>query len=142
MDGSIKATVGPMTPAGTVSLRDAFAQGASGPVERQDVSFDGKIQPTDSVENLAPVIDAAAVEAAVAKIASYAESLGRNLNISVDEQTGGFIVRVQNASTEELVRQIPSEAVMKISQAISDQLDALEVMGEEGARGLFLETVV
>ena len=51
-------------------------------------------------------------------------------------------MRVQNASTEELVRQIPSEEVMKISQAISDQLDSLKVMGEEGARGLFLETVV
>lgn len=125
-----------------VDTAKEFKQAASGPQLRQDVSFDGKIQPTDSVENLAPVIDAAAVEAAVAKIASYAESLGRNLNISVDEQSGGFIVRVQNASTEELVRQIPSEAVMKISQAISDQLDALEVMGEEGARGLFLETVV
>lgn len=125
-----------------VDTAKEFKQAASGPQLRQDVSFDGKIQPTDSVENLAPVIDAAAVEAAVAKIASYAESLGRNLNISVDEQTGGFVVRVQNASTEELVRQIPSEAVMKISQAISDQLDALEVMGEEGARGLFLETVV
>lgn len=125
-----------------VDTAKEFRQAASGPQVRQDVSFDGKIQPTDSVENLAPVIDAAAVEAAVAKIASYAESLGRNLNISVDEQSGGFVVRVQNASTEELVRQIPSEAVMKISQAISDQLDALEVMGEEGARGLFLETVV
>ncbi len=125
-----------------VDTSKEFRQAASGPQVRQDVSFDGKIQPTDSVKNLAPVIDAAAVEAAVAKIASYTESLGRNLNISVDEQSGGFVVKVQNASTEELVRQIPSEAVMKVSQAISDQLDALEVMGEEGARGLFLETVV
>lgn len=119
-----------------------FKEAASGPQMRQDVSFDGKIQPTDSVVKVEPVIDAAAVEAAVAKIASYAEGLARNLNISVDEQSGDFIVRVQNAATEELVRQIPSEEVMKISQAISDQLDSLKVMGEEGARGLFLETVV
>ena len=53
-----------------------------------------------------------------------------------------IVVKVQNASTDELVRQIPSEEVLKISQAISDQLDALDVMGEEGARGLFLETVI
>ena len=119
-----------------------FKQAASGPPVRQDVSFDGKIQPTDPVEMAEPVVDAAAVEAAVAKIASYAEGLTRNLNISVDEQSGDFVVRVQNAETEELVRQIPSEEVMKISQAIGDQLDSLKVMGEEGARGLFLETVV
>ena len=55
-----------------VDTAKEFRQAASGPQVRQDVSFDGKIQPTDSVENLAPVIDAAAVEAAVAKIASYA----------------------------------------------------------------------
>ncbi len=125
-----------------VDTAKEFKQAASGPQQRQDVSFDGKFQPTDAVENVSPVIDAEAVEAAVAKIASYAESLGRSLNISVDERSGDFIVRVQNASTEELVRQIPSEAVMRISQAISDQFDALDVMGEEGARGLFLETVV
>lgn len=125
-----------------VDTAKEFKQAASGPQQRQDVSFDGKFQPTDTVENVSPVIDAEAVEAAVAKIASYAESLGRSLNISVDERSGDFIVRVQNATTEELVRQIPSEAVMRISQAISDQLDALDVMGEEGARGLFLEAVV
>lgn len=125
-----------------VDAAKEFKQAASGPELRQDVSFDGKVQPTDSVENLAPVIDAEAIEAAVAKIASYTEALGRNLNISVDEQSGDFVVRVQNASTQELVRQIPSEAVLKISQAISDQLDALEIMGEEGARGLFLEAVI
>jgi flagellar protein FlaG len=125
-----------------VDTAKEFKQAASGPQQRQDVSFDGKIQPTDSVENVSPVIDAEAVEAAVAKIASYTESLGRSLNISVDERSGDFIVRVQNATTEELVRQIPSEAVMRISAAISDQLDALDVMGEEGARGLFLEAVV
>ena len=125
-----------------VDTAKEFKEAASGPQMRQDVSFDGKIQPTDSVEKVEPVIDTAAVEAAVAKIASYAEGLTRNLNISVDEQSGDFIVRVQNASTEELVRQIPSEEVMKISQAIGDQLDSLKVMGEEGARGLFLETVV
>ena len=125
-----------------VDTAKEFKQAASGPAVRQDVSFDGKVQPTDSVESLSPVIDAAAVEAAVAKIASYAESLGRDLNISVDERSGDFVVKVQNASTDELVRQIPSEEVLKISQAISDQLDALDVMGEEGARGLFLETVI
>ncbi len=125
-----------------VDIVKEFKQAASGPQMRQDVSFDGKIQPTDSFEKVEPVVDAAAVEAAVAKIASYAEGLTRNLNISVDEQSGDFVVRVQNAATEELVRQIPSEEVMKISQAISDQLDSLKVMGEEGARGLFLETVV
>ena len=52
------------------------------------------------------------------------------------------MVQVQNAETDELIRQIPSEEVLAISQAISDQLDALELMGEGGARGLFLEVKI
>jgi flagellar protein FlaG len=118
-----------------------FRAAAAGPEGRQDVSFDGKIQPTDSVGQLSAVVDAETIEAAVAKIASYAEGLGRSLNITVDDRSGDFVVMVQNASTEELVRQIPSEEVLKISQAISDQLEALEVMGEKGAQGLFLKAL-
>lgn len=128
----------------TSPVVDTFAEfraAAAGPEKRQDVSFDGKIQPTDSVGQLAAVVDAETIEAAVAKIASYAEGLGRSLNITVDDRSGDFVVMVQNASTEELVRQIPSEEVLKISQAISDQLQALEVMGEKGAQGLFLKAL-
>lgn len=118
-----------------------FKAAAAGPEKRQDVSFDGKMQPTDSVSQVSTVIDAEAIEAAVAKIASFAEGLGRSLSITVDDRSGDFVVTVQNASTEELVRQIPSEEVLKISQAISDQLQALEVMGEKGAQGLFLKAL-
>ena len=128
----------------TSPVVDTFAEfraAAAGPEKRQDVSFDGKIQPTDSVGQLAAVVDAETIEAAVAKIASYAEGLGRSLNITVDDRSGDFVVMVQNASTEELVRQIPSEEVLKISQAISDQLQTLEVMGEKGAQGLFLKAL-
>ena len=75
------------------------------------------------------------------KIVSYGESLGRSLAISVDERSGDFIVKVQNASTEEVVRQIPSEEVLRIAAAIQEQFSNLELMGEEGARGLLLETL-
>ena len=59
----------------------------------------------------------------------------------MDERSGDFVVQVQDANTEEIVRQIPSEEVLAISAAISQQVDALKLMGEEGARGLLLETV-
>lgn len=143
MDGSIKATVGPMTPAGTVSLRDAFAKGASGPVQRQDVSFDGKVSPADATQKVSQVVDPEQIQAAVDKIAAYVESLSRSLSIRVDDRSGagGFVVQVQDATTEEVIRQIPSEEVLAISAAISQQVDSLKVMGEEGARGLLLEAV-
>jgi len=121
----------------SVEMRNA----ASGPPVRQDVSFDGRIQPQDAVQSTDSVVDAEVVAQAVQKILSYGESLGRSLAISVDERSGDFIVKVQNASTDEVVRQIPSEEVLRIAAAIQDQFANLELMGEEGARGLLLETL-
>ena len=143
MDGNIKATVAPMTPRGTVSLRDAFASGANGPIQRQDVSFDGKVSPTDASQKVSQVVAPEQIQAAVDKIAAYVESLSRSLTVRVDERSGagGFVVQVQDASTEEVIRQIPSDEVLAISEAIAQQIDSLKVMGEEGARGLLLKTV-
>ena len=141
MDSGIKATVQPLTPDNTVSLRDAFVRGAAGPPGRQDVSFDGKVSPADSSQKVEQVIDHEQLQAAVAKVSSYVQSLSRSLDIRVDERSGDTVISVQDATTDELIRQIPSEEVLAISAAISEQLDVLKLMGEEGARGLLLETV-
>lgn len=141
MESSIKATVQPFTPDNTVSLRDTFAAAAAGPVQRQDVSFDGKVSPADSSQQIEQVIDGEQLREAVASVAAYAQSLSRSLDIRVDERSGGTVIQVQDATTEELIRQIPSEEVLAISAAISDQLDVLKLMGEEGAKGLLLEAV-
>ena len=118
-----------------------FKKAASGVPDRQDVSFDGIIQPQDVVQSVDSVIDAESIAKAVDSIVSYGESLGRSLAIAVDERSGDFVVTVQNAATDEKVRQIPSEEVLRIAAAIEEQFANLELMGEEGARGLLLETL-
>ena len=140
MDSGIKAALRPLTPENTVSLKDAFARGAAGPIDRQDVSFDGKASPADSSQKVEQVIDQEQLQAAVAKVSSYVQSLSRSLDIRSDERTGDTVIKVFDKSTDELIRQIPSEEVLAISAAISEQLDVLKLMGEEGARGLLLET--
>lgn len=141
MDSGIKATVSPIAVDGVVSLSEAFKKGAQGPVQRQDVSFDGKISPGDTNQKISTVVEPEKIEAAVAKVAAYVESLSRSLAITVDESSGDFVVQVQDANTEEIIRQIPSEEVLAISAAISEQVESLRLMGEEGARGLLLEAV-
>lgn len=118
-----------------------FKKAAAGVPDRQDVSFDGIIQPQDIVQSVDSVIDAESIAKAVDSIVSYGESLGRSLAIAVDERSGDFVVTVQNAATDEKVRQIPSEEVLRIAAAIEEQFANLELMGEEGARGLLLETL-
>jgi flagellar protein FlaG len=43
---------------------------------------------------------------------------GRNLNFQMDEQRGGLVVQVKNADTGEVVRQIPSDVVVRIASNI------------------------
>lgn len=141
MNSGIKATVAPIAPEKTVSLSETFKKAASGPVQRQDVSFDGKVSPTDATQKVSQVIEPEKIAKAVDQIQAYIEGLSRSLSIRVDESSGDFVVQVQDAQTEEIIRQIPSEEVLAISAAISQQVADLKVMGEEGARGLLLETV-
>jgi len=56
------------------------------------------------------------VAKAAAKLQEFVHSMGRNLNFSVDETTGYNVVRVVNPDTGELIRQLPSEELLKISR--------------------------
>ena len=56
------------------------------------------------------------VAKAAADLQNFVQSMGRNLSFSVDEATGYHVVRVVNPSTGELVRQLPSEELLKISR--------------------------
>ncbi len=56
------------------------------------------------------------VAKAAADIQQFVQSMGRNLSFSVDETTGYHVVRVVNPNTGELVRQLPSEELLKIAR--------------------------
>ena len=124
-----------------VNLREEFAKGASGPVLAGQVSFDGREQETDATNAVSDVVDAQSLKAAVQQIDSYVRNLGRSLAITVDESSGSYVVQVQNMETKELIRQVPSQDVLRISQAIEDRNSALNLMGERGAGGLFLDAL-
>lgn len=56
------------------------------------------------------------VAKAAADLQNFVQSMGRNLNFSVDETTGYHVVRVVNPNTGELVRQLPSEELLKVAR--------------------------
>ncbi len=63
------------------------------------------------------------VAKAAQQIQSFVQSMGRNLNFSVDSTTGYHIVRVTNPETGETIRQLPSEELLRIAQSF-EQLNA------------------
>jgi flagellar protein FlaG len=56
------------------------------------------------------------VAKAAEQLQSFVQSMGRNLSFSVDAASGYNVVRVVNPDTGELIRQLPSEELLKISR--------------------------
>jgi flagellar protein FlaG len=62
------------------------------------------------------------LEAAVEHLNAKIQNLNRNLEFSIDQDNGEVLVRVVDAETHELVRQIPSEEVMALAHNIDQYL--------------------
>lgn len=66
------------------------------------------------------------VEAAAEKIQSFISSMKRDLNIHVDNSTGRSVIRVVDAESAQLIRQIPPEESIRLAQTV-DFLSSLLV---------------
>lgn len=53
------------------------------------------------------------------------QNLHRNLHFSVDDHSGDTVIKVIDSQTDEVVRQIPSEEIMKLRQRMKDAAGAL-----------------
>lgn len=58
------------------------------------------------------------LEHAVEKLNEYISSVERDLKFSVAENSGTTIITVVDSQTEEVVRQIPSEEVLKLAEVL------------------------
>ncbi len=54
---------------------------------------------------------------------SYVQSINRNLEFNIDNDSGKTVVKVIDADTEELIRQIPDDEALSIAKQIDEQLD-------------------
>ena len=82
-----------------------------------------EIKPSSVNETSAPTREV--VAKAAQQIQSFVQSMGRNLNFSVDSTTGYHVVRVTNPDTGEMIRQLPSEELLRIAQSFAQINSAL-----------------
>ena len=70
------------------------------------------------------------IEAAALKLAEILQTNERQVSFSVDEDSNKQVVKVTDVVTGEVIRQIPSEEVLKLSERLQDlQLDEATVVG-------------
>ena len=93
---------------GTPQKRESTAavpQEATAPVkEPQQAAVTQKVQET--------------VAAVARHIDSYLRSVGRQVQISIDSESGETVISVRDANTGDLIRQIPSAEALRLSQSI------------------------
>ncbi len=59
------------------------------------------------------------MQSAVASINRYLQANNKNVQFDIDHSTGKTVIRVVDAATQEVIRQMPSEETLAIARAIS-----------------------
>ncbi|WP_084191129.1 flagellar protein FlaG [Methylomarinum vadi] len=72
------------------------------------------------------------VETAVSEVNQFFQTERRNLSFSVNETTQDVVIEVKDAETDEVIRQIPPEFVVKLAEHLQ------ELSSEDAFGGLLL----
>jgi len=113
------------------SRTEGFGSGigvSRSPGRIQAVGKEVTVARSDHVPSVQDVskISKESVEAAAEKIQTFISSMKRDLNIYVDNSTGRSVIRVVDAESSQLIRQIPPEESIRLAQTV-DFLSSLLV---------------
>jgi flagellar protein FlaG len=101
----------------------ANAESVSTPERRQGVAGPGQILPLEqgsSARSRTERPSDAELTAAVASLQDHVQNIQRDLQFSVDDETGTTVIKVIDPETEEVIRQIPPEEVIEISRSLEE----------------------
>ena len=107
-----------------VSVELAAPRGLSGVNKGQELPVSGKSMPQDG-DNLSRETLIAAVD----NLNNYVQTIRRELQFSVDENSGRTVIKVLDAETKEVIRQIPAEEVISLSRTLGKK-DSLIFSGK------------
>jgi flagellar protein FlaG len=117
--GSIKPAVNPAV------VRDGGASSVTESRQKQSLPQPAPVGASDEQSSAgasAPVKEASReqVEEAVATIQEFVQSVRRSINFAVDDGSGRVVVKVTDAGSGDVIRQIPSEEALKLAENLSE----------------------
>ena len=100
----------------------ALTEGQDLAVEQEKLSDQAKVVQPSAEKKIESrnQVDELAVESAAAEISEFVLANNRQLNFSVDEGSNKSVVRVTDSESGEIIRQIPSEEVLRLSERLKD----------------------
>jgi len=113
---NVNVAASPLPPSGG-ALPEQVVQ-SSTPTDAEVVAkvASTEIKPSNVSQAAAPSQEVVAKTAQ--QLETFVASMGRDLSFSVDSTTGYHVVRVTNPQTGEVVRQLPSEELLKIAETM------------------------
>ena len=105
----------------SVSVTQPVSVTSAPSVSQSSVATSQPMRPIEKPEMVA-VDDMGTVRAAAAEIDAYLKRSGRELAIDFDESLSRPIVRVVEAETSRVIREIPSEEVLQVARWIHDTI--------------------
>jgi len=85
----------------------------------RETQASGDVLPESGKPSPAEEPASVSIEEALAEVRDAARELSRELDFRIDEDTGRTIITVLNSETGEVVRQIPSEEILRIATRVS-----------------------
>jgi len=81
------------------------------------------VVPVSAEQKLAPTDDRVLREA-TQRVQDLVQTRARNLEFSIDKDTSKTVVKLIDAESKEVLRQFPSEEILKLSRALDEMLKA------------------
>ncbi|CAA9892323.1 Flagellar protein FlaG [Candidatus Methylobacter favarea] len=65
------------------------------------------------------------LQQAVSKLNEFVQTIQRNLQFTVDKESGTLVVKVIDSKSEKVIRQIPTEETLRLARTLMEQKDEL-----------------
>ena len=76
-------------------------------------------QSREAVEQ-SPEVGREQLQSAVADIQDFVQSVRRDINFNLDDESGRMVINVTEANSGDMIRQIPSEEALRLAENLSE----------------------
>ena len=95
--------------------------------------------PTPPLKQKPAELSRDSLKALAEQVSKQAEINGRSLSFTIDDDIGRTVVKVIDRETEEVIRQIPSEELIRVARAVNALNEQLSDAASATGKGLLLD---
>jgi len=88
--------------------------------KRQSDAVSGKLLPETNAQS---TDSANKLDKAISRINEFVQKIQRDLQFSVDDESGKTVIKVIDSESKEVIRQIPEEVLLQVARSIEESLE-------------------